>query len=87
MAKFIKYFDIFLNFLAGALMSSLIAALWILVSSFTEFMDEVRDDAIIQAAQQRVRIIQLTEAINRQGWGLKNHENDLLDHAHKDWKK
>jgi len=87
MTKLLKYFDIFLNFLAGLLMSSLIAALWILVTSFTQFMDEVRDDSIIQAAQQRVRIIELKQAINRQGYGLSSHEANDLEYAHKKWRK
>lgn len=87
MPKFLKYFDIFLNFLAGLLMSSLIAALWILVSSFTAFMDEVRDDSIIRVAQHQARILELKEAINRQGYGLSSHEANDLEYAHKNWKK
>lgn len=87
MPKFLQYFDIFLNFLVGALMSSLIAALWILVSSFTQFMDEVRDDSIIRVAQQQARILELKEAINQQGYGLISHEANDLEYAHRNWKK
>ena len=87
MKQFLKYFDIFLNLLAGVLMSSLIAALWILVSSFTEFLDEVRDDSIIRVAQQQARILELKEAINQQGYGLRSHEANDLDYAHKKWKR
>jgi len=87
MPKFLKYFDIFLNFLAGALMSSLIAALWILVSSFTQFMDDVRDDSFIQTAQLKARVLELKEKINRQGYGLRSHEANDLDYAHRKWVK
>ncbi len=87
MKQFLKYFDILLNLLAGVLMSSLIAALWILVFSFTEFMDDVRDDSTIMVLQQNARILELKETINHQAYGLKSHEANDLDYAHKKWGK
>jgi len=76
-----------LQYLQACLFVSLIVAVWTVVFHMIKFMDDVREDAIVRVSQHKARIDELKEAVNRQGWGLKDHKNDLLDHAHKKWGK